>query len=64
MATNVQDIFVDFSGIEAEAFAQFLKRVGFADFRSLAKDDQEAYLMQDAAVKVAKGLAEKGYDPR
>lgn len=49
---------------EAEALAEFLKRVGYSDFRSLAKSDEEAYLMQAGAAKVAKALAEAGYDPR
>jgi hypothetical protein len=29
------------------AFAEFLKRVHFTDYRNNAKDDNEAYLMQD-----------------
>lgn len=64
MTTNIQSIFVDLSKVEAEAFSEFLKRVGFAEFRSLAKTDQEAYAMQEAACKIAKGLAEKGFNPR
>lgn len=49
---------------EAEALAEFLKRVGFSDFRSLAKSNEEAYLMQAGASKVAKSLADAGFDPR
>lgn len=52
------------SELEADALAEFLKRVGFSDFRSLAKSDDEAYLMQSAAAKVAKELAEAGFNPR
>lgn len=64
MAAGIQNLFVDLNDQEAEALAQFLKRVGLSDFRALAKNDQEAYAMQAAASKIAKGLAEKGYEPR
>lgn len=52
------------SSVEAEALAEFLKRVGVSDFRSLARSDEEAYLMQAGAAKVAKSLADAGFDPR
>jgi hypothetical protein len=55
---------VEIPSDEAEALAEFLKRVGFSDFRSLAKSDEEAYLMQAGAAKVAKSLADVGYAPR
>jgi hypothetical protein len=32
---------------EAMAFAEFLKRVHFINYRNNAKNDDEAYLMQD-----------------
>lgn len=54
----------EMSSEEAEALSEFLKRVGYSDFRSLAKSDEEAYLMQYGATKVAKSLAEAGFDPR
>lgn len=49
---------------EAEALAQFLKRVGLSDFRSLAYNDDEAYVMQAAAKHLRTALAEVGYAPR
>lgn len=49
---------------EANALAQFLKRIGFSEFRALATSDDEAYDMQSGATKVAKALAEIGYNPR
>jgi len=55
---------VELPSDEADALAEFLKRVGFSDFRSLAKSDEEAYLMQAGAVKVAKSLADAGFNPR
>ena len=48
----------------AWAFAEFLKRVGYSDYRPLAVDDQEAYAMQEAGEKLRAALAEKGYAPR
>ncbi|NHZ83803.1 hypothetical protein F2P44_31720 [Massilia sp. CCM 8695] len=48
----------------AMALAQFLKRVGYSDYLSLAIDRQEAYEMVDAGEKVRKALAEKGFAPR
>lgn len=55
---------INFLDNEAEALAQFLKRAGFSDFRSLAKSDEEAYAMQSAALKIAQSLSEVGYSPR
>ncbi len=49
---------------QAWNLAQFLKRVGFSEFRSNAQDEQEAYAMRDAAEIVRKALAEEGYAPR
>lgn len=52
------------SDAEAWNLAQFLKRVGFSDFRTNAQDDDEAYAMRDAADRVRRALAEAGYAPR
>ncbi|OGT04885.1 MAG: hypothetical protein A2Z65_12975 [Gallionellales bacterium RIFCSPLOWO2_02_58_13] len=49
---------------QAWAFAEFLKRAGYNDYRQLATSDDEAYAMQDAAEKVRAALAEKGIAPR
>jgi len=48
----------------AWAFAEFLKRAGYRDYRQLAADDQEAYAMQEAGEKLRAALAEKGVAPR
>lgn len=48
----------------AEALAQFVKRVGFSEFRQNAVDDVEAYTMRDAVDQVRKALEEVGYAPR
>jgi hypothetical protein len=57
---------LDYELTDAQAWhlAQFLKRIGFSDFRSKAPDDPEAYAMQDAANQVADALREAGYSPR
>ncbi len=55
---------VELTDAEAWNLAQFLKRVGFSDFRTNAQDDAEAYAMRDAADRVRVALAEAGYAPR
>ena len=49
---------------QAWAFAQFLKRVGLDDYRSLAVDVGEAYLMLDAGEIIRGELRRAGYAPR
>lgn len=55
---------VSLSEQEAWDLAQFLKRAGFADFRSNAVDDEEAYRMIVAAEKLKSNLAAIGYSQR
>ena len=64
--TTADSVLISIVLTKAEAWdlAQFLKRVGFSDFRINAQDDPEAYNMQDAAGKVRRALAEAGYAPR
>ena len=57
-------IAVDLSAGEAWDLAQFLKRVGFTEFRANAGDNDEAYRMIGAAEKVRQALVEGGYAPR
>ncbi|MFZ6730643.1 DUF7706 family protein [Undibacterium sp. Ji42W] len=49
---------------QAQALTQFLKRVSFSDFKKLAVSMDEAFLMQEGAMKVADALADNGYNPR
>lgn len=49
---------------EAWALAQFLKRVGYSDYRALAASDDEAAAMRDAGERLRQALAEQGYAPR
>lgn len=48
----------------AEAFAQFLKRVEFDDFKRRAVNEDEALLLKDAATQIKKGLVDSGHAPR
>ncbi|NOV30730.1 hypothetical protein [Methylomonas sp. ZR1] len=66
MTANPNEIclMVPLSEQEAWDLAQFLKRAGFADFRSNAIDDEEAYRMQAVAQKLRSNLATIGYNPR
>ena len=59
-----EEVQVRLSESEAWDLAQFLKRVGFAQFYVNAQDSDEAYRMMFAAEKVRKALAEAGYSPR
>lgn len=49
---------------EAWAFAEFLKRAGYSDYRQRAANAQEAYDIQEAAEKIRTALAEQGCAPR
>lgn len=49
---------------EALDYAQFLKRVGFSDYRNNAIDQDEAYRMLEAGEKIRSALSEAGYSPR
>lgn len=55
---------VELSEEQAIALAQFVKRVGFAEMRSNAIDDFEAYVMRDAIDRLLIGLANAGFSPR
>lgn len=55
---------IELTDDEAWNLAQFLKRVGFSDFRNNALDDTEAYAMKAAAERVQMALASAGYSPR
>lgn len=61
---KTETITVELTEAEAWAHAQFLKRVGWRDYRSNAVDDDEARVMRDAGNKVQRALADVGYAPR
>ena len=49
---------------QAYALSQFVKRVGWQEWRQNAVDDDEAALMREAFGQLARALAEHGYAPR
>lgn len=49
---------------EAMALAQFVKRVGWHEFRQNAVDDNEAAEIRAAISKLQDSLAIQGYSPR
>jgi hypothetical protein len=55
---------VELTEQEAEDYAQFLKRVGFSDYRQNAQDEDEAYRMLYVGEKIRKELSEQGFSPR
>ena len=57
-------ITVTLSDAQADAFAQFLKRVGLSNFAALAVGQEEAYRMLSAAAAIRQELAHAGYAPR
>ena len=57
-------ITVTLSDAQAEAFAQFLKRVGLDEFAALAVGQQEAHAMLSAGATIRQELAHAGYAPR
>ena len=57
-------ITVSLTNTQAEAFAQFLKRVCLSDYAALAQGQQEAYAMLSAGEVIRGELASAGYAPR
>ncbi len=55
---------VELSDAEADALAEFLKRVGWQEWRQNAVDDAEAAFMRAACDKVRHALGDAGFAPR
>jgi predicted outer membrane lipoprotein len=62
--TKAVNLRAQLTDAQAWNLAQFLKRVGFSEFRANAQDENEAYAMRDAADIVRRALADAGYAPR
>jgi hypothetical protein len=62
--SKLRSLEIELTDEQAHALAQYLKRVQFDDFRRRAIDENDAYVMQDAAAEVGRVLADAGYDPR
>ena len=57
-------IHIELNDQQALAFAQFLKRVGYHNYRPLAISQEETYAMIEAGERIRDALAEHGYAPR
>jgi hypothetical protein len=55
---------VDLPPAEAQALAQFVKRVTWSEMRSCAVDEAECYRIRAAVDKVQRALAAADYAPR
>ena len=55
---------IELDGEQAWALAQLVKRIGWADCRSLAEDEEQTRLMIAACERVRAALAAVGYAPR
>lgn len=55
---------LDLPPLQAQALAQLVKRIGWAELRQNAQDDEEAYDMRNAVQELQNALALAGYAPR
>lgn len=55
---------IELTEIEAWELAQFVKRVGWSEFRGCAVDDSEAYLIRIAVYRLQVALGNAGFAPR
>lgn len=55
---------VELDAEQAWALAQLVKRIGWADCRSLAEDEEQTRLMIAATQRVRAALAAAGFAPR
>ena len=55
---------VELPPAEAQALAQFVKRVTWSEMRSCAVDEAECYQIRAAIDKVQRALADANYAPR
>ena len=63
-AANMHTIELHLGEAQALALAQFVKRVGWSEFRANAVDDDEAREIRAAVDALQKALAEAGFAPR
>ena len=64
MADNDTTHTIELHLVEAHALAQFVKRVGWSEFRVNAVDDAEASEIRAAVDALQRALAEAGFAPR
>ena len=61
---TTMDMHLELTDDQTYALAQFVKRVGWSEWRQNAVDDAEASLMREAFGQLARTLADHGYSPR
>jgi len=61
---NTINLSIELTEQEAWDYAQFLKRVGLAEFRTNAQDDEEAYRMIAVSEKIRQAINDLGINPR
>lgn len=64
MNPNQHSISFTLTDEEAWAFAQFLKRTCHNVYRGLAVNDEEAFEMREAGIKIREAINQAGFDPR
>lgn len=64
MQPELVTVSMDLTDSQAWALAQFVKRVGWQEFRTCAVDDNEAYEIRSGVDALQKALANAGYAPR
>lgn len=55
---------VELTPSHAQALAQFVKRIGWAEMRVNAANDPEAFRIREAIDQIGRELADVGYGPR
>lgn len=63
-AANMHIIELHLGETQAEALAQFVKRIGWAEFRANAVNDAEAHDIRATVDALRMALAEAGFAPR
>jgi hypothetical protein len=61
---NIMEFIIELPEEQAWALAQYLKRIGYADYREKAVSEAEAWEMQQAGEALRAALAEQGIAPR
>jgi hypothetical protein len=64
MTCSTVTIAIVLSDAEAWELAQFVKRLGWSEWRKLSTSDQEADLMRSGCEKLSLSLEDSGYKPR
>jgi cytochrome c len=64
MSTKEITVSLHLEDQEAWDLAQFVKRIGWVEYRQNAASDEEAYRISHAVARLERALKEAGYAPR